>query len=231
MRPASSSRSGRVESAEGSLLASGAASQTASSLGFCPEVAPRSRIAPYLLSLAGEYRVCSELNKRGVLAALTYGNRKNADVYAIGGVRRARARKVEVKTSQERRFVTNIAQTGRARRYAEKDPALLKTQGLRGVARVYGEARNDPDAPDFWVLFQIRQGRNGEFAEGFFILTHADVCRAQERATRNYLGGKKRWDPLPGVDGVPVEEVKGYEDNWWKIVSRFSGGRSKGNSR
>lgn len=43
-----------------------------------------AKIEKYLLHLAGEYRVCSELNKRGVFATITYGNRKAVDVYVIG---------------------------------------------------------------------------------------------------------------------------------------------------
>jgi len=130
-----------------------------------------SKIDKYLLSLAGEYRVCSKLNKRGVFATVTYGNRKSVDVYAIGGDRRARALRVEVKTGQVGRFVTRIAQTGRARKYLTDHPGLLKAQRLRGLARVYEEARNDPDAPDFWVLFQIRLDRGGKFADRLALLT------------------------------------------------------------
>ena len=44
-----------------------------------------ARIEPYLLNLAGEYRICSELNKRGVFATVTYGNRKGADVTVESG--------------------------------------------------------------------------------------------------------------------------------------------------
>jgi hypothetical protein len=41
------------------------------------------RMKTDLLHLAGEYRVCSELMKRGVFATVTYGNRKSVDIYAI----------------------------------------------------------------------------------------------------------------------------------------------------
>ncbi len=68
-----------------------------------------AKIPSYLLNLAGEYRVCSELNKRGVFATVTYGTRKGVDVYAISD-RRARALKIEVKTSQKGNFVTSLSQ-------------------------------------------------------------------------------------------------------------------------
>jgi hypothetical protein len=38
-----------------------------------------AKIPSDLLHLAGEYRVCSELNKRGIFATITYGNHKGVD--------------------------------------------------------------------------------------------------------------------------------------------------------
>lgn len=112
------------------------------------------RIPKYLLSLAGEYRVCSELNKLGIFATVTYGNRKSVDVYAISD-RHERALKIEVKTAQQRRFVTRITQ---------KDLA------------------NDPHAPDFWVLFQI--GLEAGTKDRFFVLTHKEICAVQAAGIR-----------------------------------------------
>jgi hypothetical protein len=111
-----------------------------------------AKISKYLLNLAGEYRICSELNKRGVFATVTYGNRKSVDVYAISN-RKERALKVEVKTIQQGNFVTNITRKG---------------------------LDKDPHAPDFWVLFQIRPDQNAGFKERFFVLTHREICRAQK---------------------------------------------------
>ncbi len=155
-----------------------------------------TKILQYLLSLAGEYRVCSELNKRGVFATVTYGNRKSVDVYAIGD-RQRRALKIEVKTSQKQNFVTKISQKGLA---------------------------NDPDAPDFWVLAQIRSEGNGRFVEKFFVLRHVEICRLQAAVNRGYVKKyKKRHDgrkpdTSKGVDYVTVEDVEPYENQWFKIV-------------
>jgi hypothetical protein len=68
------------------------------------------KVATHLLSLAGEYRVCSELNRRGIFTTVTYGNRKSVDVYVFGEGKRHV--KVEVKTSQGGRFVTRLNQRG-----------------------------------------------------------------------------------------------------------------------
>jgi hypothetical protein len=126
---------------------------------------------------------------------MTYGNRKAVDVYAISD-RQKRAAKIEVKTSQEGRFVTNITRKG-----------LDKGR----------------DAPDFWVLFQTQHREDDMFNERFFILTHQEICKAQ--ADRNepneakYFArhGKPR-DPSKGIDTVTMEYVKQYENKWSTIV-------------
>jgi len=158
-----------------------------------------TKIPPYLLSLAGEYRVCSELNKRGIFATVTYGNRKSVDVYAISD-RHECALKIEVKTSQQHSFITQITRKGLAK---------------------------DPHPPDFWVLFQIRP-EGASFAERFFVLTHEEICTVQ--AARNQAYDKKHlarrgkpFDFSRGVDDVTVKDVEPYEDQWSKIVDRLGG--------
>jgi len=93
------------------------------------------KIPPYLLSLAGEYRVPSELNKRGTFTTITYGNRKSVDVYAIADQQRS-ALRIEVKTSQAVKFLTGPPLTAQ-------------------------------DAPDFWVLVQIRHDLPKNLLKGF----------------------------------------------------------------
>ncbi len=159
-----------------------------------------ARIEPYLLNLAGEYRVCSELNKRGVFSTVTYGNRKGVDVYAISD-RQERALKIEVKTSQRLNFVTSIGQKGLAQ---------------------------DPTAPDFWVLFQIRQAGDGEYVERFFVLTHSEICaiqaaRNQRYADKYHAKHGKQPDLSMGVDNVMVADVEHHENQWSKIIGRFEG--------
>lgn len=162
-----------------------------------------AKIEQDLLSLAGEYRVCSELNRRGVFATVTYGNHKSVDVYAISD-RKELALKIEVKTSQGAQFVNRITQKG-----------LLK----------------DPTAPDFWVLVQMRLNSDGSFSERFFVLSHAEICRIQELRNKKYADGYltkngKQWDPKSGVDNVSVADVEPHEDCWSKIVERFKSGTS-----
>jgi hypothetical protein len=57
----------------------------------------------YHLSLAGELFVAAELQRRGVAAAVTYGNAKRADVIAISEGSNALA--IEVKSTASRKWV------------------------------------------------------------------------------------------------------------------------------
>ena len=172
-----------------------------------------SRIPSYLLNLAGAYRACSELNKRGVFATVTYGTRKGADVYAIGD-RKARALEIEVKTSQKGNFVTRLSQ-----KCGDDDPN----------AEGFWERRAaDEESPDFWVLFQIRVGEDASFAERFFVLTHPEICAAQAARNQAYaLKYRARHGKPPdfstGVDNVVVADVEQHEDGWHKII-RARGG-------
>jgi hypothetical protein len=152
-------------------------------------------IPKYLLNIAGEYRVCSELAKRGIFATITAGNRKSVDLYAINDLRKE-AVKIEVKTSQKGNFVTGIGQ-----------------KGLAG----------NPSAADFWVLFQVKPGPSGTFAERFFILTHAEICEIQQRhnqaSNAKYLATHGRqYPPDKGVDNVTVDAVSHHEGKWEKII-------------
>ena len=54
------------------------------------------------IGLAGEFLVAGELLRRGVMAAVTYGNAKKADVVALNG---ARAVTIEVKSTSEPKWV------------------------------------------------------------------------------------------------------------------------------
>lgn len=54
------------------------------------------------IGLAGEFLVAGELLRRGISAAVTYGNAKKADVIAVEGTR---AVTIEVKSTQKARWV------------------------------------------------------------------------------------------------------------------------------
>ncbi len=148
-------------------------------------------IDKYHLNLAGEYRVCAELLKRGIFATVTFGNMKGCDVVAVGS--NQRAAKVEVKTSQSTRFVTGFYQK-------------YKTI--------------DREHPTFWVLYSTRLSEQ-VFEDRFFILTHQELAEVQAERNHpgEVLAYSVRAERVAkGVDNVLAKNVEKHENAWEKIV-------------
>jgi len=149
------------------------------------------KIDKYHLNLAGEYRICSELLKRGIFATVTYGNMKGCDVIAVGSNRQAAV--VEVKAAQSNRFVTGFYQK-------------YKTP--------------EREHPTFWVLYSVRQDGGG-FTERFFILSHSELAEIQAERNHpgESLTYAERAERVSkGVDNVVVSNIEDHEDAWEKIV-------------
>ena len=164
----------------------------------------KTKIDKYHLSLAGEYRVASELLKRGLNATVTFGHAKSADVVAYGSNRKAAV--IEVKTSQQKNFVT-------------------------GFYNKYKTPKHEH--PDFWVLVQVTVGPDNNFTERFFILSHAELSVIQAKRNRAYRircgdvteNQRLSWEDhyrlttdARGVDNVLLTDVEKFENKWGKIV-------------
>ena len=61
-----------------------------------------SQARTHSIGLAGEFLVAGELLRRGIMAAVTYGNAKKADVVAVNG---SKAASLEVKSTSEAKWV------------------------------------------------------------------------------------------------------------------------------
>lgn len=73
------------------------------------------------------------------------------------------------------------------------------------------------DHPDFWVLYTMKGVDN----EAFFVLTHAEMARAQ--GLRNYPGKTMTYVEhalavKKGVDNVLARDLQEHKSAWWKIV-------------
>ena len=142
----------------------------------------------YHLSLAGEYRVASELLKRDIFATLTFGNAKGADLYAIGPHRRTAI--VEVKSSNSTRFVTGFYQ-----KYKD-------------------EMR---DHPEFWVLYSLGEDLTEEFfilTHGEMVM--AQNARNFPGKTMTYA--EHALAVAKGVDNVLAKDLQDHKSAWHKIV-------------
>ncbi len=163
----------------------------------------KSKIDKYHLSLSGEYRVASELLKRNLNATVTFGNAKSADVIVYGTNRKAII--IEVKTSQQKNFVTSF----------------------------YNKYKNvEQEHPDFWILLQVKVDTNNNFSERFFILTQKELANIQAKRNRAYRlkhgditeDKKLTWEDhyqlsISGVDNVLLTDVEEFEDKWDKIIN------------
>ncbi|MBR3493705.1 MAG: hypothetical protein IKH44_15565 [Bacteroidales bacterium] len=115
-------------------------------------------IDKYHLSLAGEYAVCSELCKRGFDVSITLGNAKATDIIVFFPDNSCR--RIEVKTSQNGRFVTNFFQ------------------------KYYDKTLNNH--PDYWVLVYIDE--DGQFH--YYVLTHEELGEIQMKRNGMSTWGK-----------------------------------------
>ncbi len=145
-------------------------------------------IDKYFLNLAGEYRVAAELLKREVFATITYGNRKGADIYAIGPNRRTAV--IEVKASNTSRFVTSFYQ-----KYADETKPH----------------------PDFWVLYSLAGDQSERFfilTHGE--LAYVQAQRNSPGLMMSWADSAQA--AAGGVDNVLAGHLDAYESCWHKIV-------------
>lgn len=153
----------------------------------------RLALDKYYLNLAGEYRVASELFKRGVFATIAYGNRKGADIYVIGPNRRTAV--VEVKASNSDRFVTGFYQ-----KYAD-------------------EAK---EHPHFWVLYSLKKDGAEEFyilTHQEMAKAQAD----RNFPGRSLTWAERTHGVARGVDNVLAKDLQAHKSAWEKIVGWCSG--------
>jgi hypothetical protein len=145
----------------------------------------------YYLNLAGEYRVASELFKQGVFATITYGNRKGADIYAIGPNRKVAV--IEVKASNSDRFVTSFYQ------------------------KYTTEAK---EHPDFWVLYSLKSdGAEEFFVLTHKEMAEAQAKRNDPTGTKSWEELAPLGRPR-GVDNLLAKPLRpAHLSQWAKIVA------------
>ena len=141
----------------------------------------------HLLSLAGEFRVCSELLKRGIHATITLGNKKGIDIF-IYNKDTNHTKSIEVKTTQKNTFMTLLFQK-------------YKTEELKH--------------PDYWILFRIKQVED-KFEEDFYILEHKDLVSLQKQMnnTKDWSYAKSVEKANPGADNIRINLLSAFKDNW-----------------
>ena len=102
-----------------------------------------------LLAMCGEYAVASELCKNGFNASITYGNAKAVDICVFDN-KTSTFKRIEVKTSRSKRFVT-------------------------GFFQKYYLENSGKTHPDYWIIVHIDDNNQNHF----YVLTHEEMAEAQ----------------------------------------------------
>jgi hypothetical protein len=142
------------------------------------------------LNMAGEFAVASELNRRHVLASVTYGASKAADVFALDDKMR-RVVRIEVKTTDKRKWVL------------DKKVAAPPSEDLFWVFVLLPP----PGQPPRFFVFSAHE-------------IHDIWRKDTDEYRRKYeLKNGRRFESF-GVPGVNLENrVLAYENCWDKITN------------
>jgi len=158
------------------------------------------------LNLAGEFAVASELNRRRILASVTYGTSKSADIFAVN---RAMTRivRIEVKTTQKRKWPIGLKGT----------KLTPQSDAIVCVLVLLPEPLVDP-AED--------ETQRQAHAPRFFVRTARELLEAYRKAAGPFLARYqtkhgKPFDERRGVPNVRLQDVERFEGQWGKIASRL----------
>ena len=146
----------------------------------------------YHLSLAGEFYVAAELQRRGISAAVTYGNAKSADVIAFS-TSGEKAVVIEVKSTSQSKWIVGSSLPASSPKpwvfvYMPKDPV---------------------DQPIFYVLLQ---------SELYEILD--PVEKEYYRKFKEKHGVE--YGDRPGVVNLARGMAEPFKNAWEKILSQLS---------
>jgi len=156
---------------------------------------------------AGEFLVCAELGKRGLIATLFAGNVPGFDVLVVD--EKLRCLPVQVKTSSGTSFIT-----GDIGKYVE-----IKYRDKR---LVLGEpvATKYPDLIRVYVVL----GRGGE-RDRFFVLTEKEFCDVLVANLREWIvriDGVRPRNPRSTHSVISMSRLEPFEDRWELVFHRLA---------
>lgn len=141
------------------------------------------------LNMAGEFAVASELNRRQILASVTYGNAKAADVFALGDA--GTYVRIEVKTTSARKWLVGKKAT--------------RPEEAKGVLWVLVYMPEPGNAPQFFILTP----------QELYDIWHADATKYESA----FLAKHGHNFEEVGVPNVRQDDVLTFEGAWDKIVN------------
>lgn len=146
----------------------------------------------YHLSLAGEFYVAAELQRRGISAAVTYGNAKSADVVAFS-ISGEKTVVIEVKSTSQSKWVVGG-----------------KVPSPSPRPWVFVHIPTEPSAsPEFFVLFQSEL--HEVLAPG-----EAEYFRKFKEKHGEEYGNRQ------GVVSLHRQQVQPFKNAWEKILGQLA---------
>lgn len=143
------------------------------------------------INLAGEFLVAGELNRRRVLASVTYGESKRADIFAFSSDEKRFAR-IEVKATDKRRWPVGAR-------------ALNAKSAKDGVFWVLVHLPIDDALPEYFIF----SGRE-----------LVDLASRQDKAYKSCYKVKNGKDFTGrGVPALRYNDVIAYQNRWQTILA------------
>lgn len=161
-----------------------------------------------LVGQVGEFLVCAELGRRGLIATPFAGNVPAFDIIATDG--ELNSVPIQVKTSN-----------GSSWPFRAKPLLQIECDASTGQQRILGI--RDTANPNLIYVF-VCLGHSGQ-KDRFFIMKKAEMLARLERHYQAYLdkhGGRRPKKPESMHATLEVAEMESFEDNWELIEHALS---------
>lgn len=171
---------------------------------------PVSGLRNKVIGQAGEFAVCAQLGKLGLIATPFAGNVPEFDLIVVDDAMTPVP--IQVKTS----FKNNTWITGDVRTYL--DVVLDEGSGVQTLG-----APVAPENPNLIYVYVWLSPSPGT-ADRFFLLTKAEVWRKIARAYENWIserGGIRPRNQASFHSAIGMSDIAEYENNWDLIRDRL----------
>lgn len=162
-----------------------------------------------LIGQVGEFLVCAELGRRGLIATPFAGNVPGFDVIATDG--ELRSVPIQVKTSN-----------GTSWQFSGKKLLQIDFDATTGQQRVLGI--RDSENLDLIYVFACL-GHSREQRDRFFILTKGEFLSLVRSHYETYMekhGGRRPRKPESSHIAIRLPELEPFEDDWELIEKMLS---------
>lgn len=167
----------------------------------------RSGLSKKVVGQAGEFAVCSQLGKLGLIATPFAGNVPGFDVLAVD--EHLNCVPIQVKTSSGKTWITG-------------DLSKYVDVSMAGNVIMLGEIK-PPRYPDL-IRVYVTLGKAGK-PDRFFILTESDFYQSAVESFRKWLeshGGVRPKNPDSMHSAVGISILEPHEDRWSLITDRLA---------